>query len=99
MALGLPIGNFGDKAMTTTRELDAIPAVVSTSTELGALIRAVRRRQGLLQVDLAGLGNSGNRFVVDLERGKPTVQLQKVFDMLDLLGLEVEVRWKRPRFG
>ncbi|MGE8667071.1 MAG: helix-turn-helix domain-containing protein [Achromobacter mucicolens] len=85
--------------MTTTRELDAIPAVVSSSTELGALIRSVRRRQGLLQVDLAGLGNSGNRFVVDLERGKPTVQLQKVFDMLDLLGLEVEVRWKRPRFG
>lgn len=85
--------------MTTTRELDAIPAVVSSSTELGALIRSVRRRQGLLQVDLTGLGNSGNRFVVDLERGKPTVQLQKVFDMLDLLGLEVEVRWKRPRFG
>ena len=85
--------------MTTTRELDVIPAVVSTSTELGALIRAVRRGQGLLQVDLAGLGNSGNRFVVDLERGKPTVQLQKVFDMLDLLGLEVEVRRKRPRFG
>ena len=85
--------------MTTTRELDAIPAVVSSSTELGALIRSVRRRQGLLQVDLAGLGKSGNRFVVDLERGKPTVQLQKVFDMLDLLGLEVEVRWKRPRFG
>lgn len=85
--------------MMNTRELDAIPAVVSTSTEMGALIRGVRRRRGLLQADLAGLGNSGNRFVVDLERGKPTVQLQKVFDMLDLLGLEVEVRWKRPRFG
>ncbi|MNU10000.1 hypothetical protein D3C72_2569060 [compost metagenome] len=53
----------------------------------------------MLQADLAGLGNTGNRFVVDLERGKPTLQLQKVLDMLDLLGLEIEVRWKRARLG
>ena len=38
---------------------------------------------------------TGNRFVVDLERGKPTLQLQKVLDMLDLLGLEVRVGPKR----
>ena len=54
-------------------------------------MKAVRRSQGLLQTDLAGLSGTGNRFVVDLERGKPTLQLQKVLDMLDLLGLEVRV--------
>ena len=43
---------------------------------------------------VAGLGNTGNRFVVELENGKPTVQLQKVLDLLDLLGLEVVVRPK-----
>jgi hypothetical protein len=51
----------------------------------------------LLQADLAGLSGTGNRYVVDLERGKPTLQLQKVLDMLDLLGLEVQVAPKRPR--
>lgn len=85
--------------MTKACGLDAVPAVVRSSVQLGDLIRTVRRSQGLLQMDLAGLGNSGNRFVVDLERGKPTVQLQKVLDMLDLLGLEVEVHWKRVRLG
>ncbi len=85
--------------MTTVGKFDALPAVVRTSIELGALIRAVRRSQSLLQADLAGLGNTGNRFVVDLERGKPTLQLQKVLDMLDLLGIEIEVRWKRARLG
>jgi HTH-type transcriptional regulator / antitoxin HipB len=67
---------------------------VHTAAELGALIRAQRRRLGLKQLDIAGLGNTGNRFIVELENGKPTVQLQKVLDVLDLLGLEVTVRAK-----
>jgi HTH-type transcriptional regulator / antitoxin HipB len=67
---------------------------VRTAAELGELVRAQRARQALRQVDLAGLGNTGNRFVVELENGKPTVQLQKVLDLLDLLGLEVVIRPK-----
>lgn len=64
------------------------------SEDLGKLVRRVRTEQELLQNDLAGLAGTGNRFIVDLERGKPTLQLQKVLDVLDLLGLEVIVRRK-----
>lgn len=64
------------------------------SEELGKLVRQLRAEQGLLQIDLAGLAGTGNRFIVDLERGKPTLQLQKVLDVLDLMGLEVVVRRK-----
>ena len=71
------------------------PTRISTSAELGRLVKAVRREQQLLQIDVAGLANRGTRFVVDLERGKPTLQLQKVLDLLDLLGLEVVVQRKR----
>jgi y4mF family transcriptional regulator len=67
---------------------------VRTSAALGAVIRAQRKRLALSQLDLAGLGNTGNRFIVDLENGKPTVQLQKALDLMDLLGLEVVVRAK-----
>lgn len=74
-----------------------LPATIRTAAELGELVKAMRRDQGLLQADLAGLSGSGNRFVGDLERGKPTLQLQKVLDMLDLLGLEVQIAPKRPR--
>ena len=63
-----------------------------SSAELGALLRARRQHLGLTQLDLAGLGNTGNRFIVDVENGKPTVQLQKVLDLMQLLGLEVVVR-------
>lgn len=73
------------------------PIPVRSSAELGALIRAQRLTLGLKQLDIAGLGNTGNRFIVELENGKPTVQLQKVLDLLDLLGLEVTVRAKASR--
>jgi HTH-type transcriptional regulator/antitoxin HipB len=71
--------------------------LIRSSIELGALIRDQRKRLALKQLDLAGLGNTGNRFIVDLENGKPTVQLQKVLDLMDLLGLEVVVRTKASR--
>lgn len=68
---------------------------VLTSTEtLGALVRQQRKQLALNQLDLAGLGNTGNRFIVELERGKPTLQLQKVLQVMDLLGLEMVVRRK-----
>ena len=80
----LPVGNSVNHEHT-----------VRSSIELGAVVREQRKRLALKQLDIAGLGNTGNRFIVDLERGKPTVQLQKVLDMVDLLGLEVVIRRKR----
>jgi HTH-type transcriptional regulator / antitoxin HipB len=81
--LSLPIGNSLE-----------FPAVIRSSTELGALVREQRKRLELKQLDIAGLGQTGNRFIVDLENGKPTLQLQKVLDIVSLLGLEVVVRRK-----
>jgi HTH-type transcriptional regulator / antitoxin HipB len=85
-AHSLPIGNSG-----------GTETPIRSSVELGAIIRGQRKRLELKQLDLAGLGNTGNRFIVDLENGKPTVQLQKVLDLMDLLGLEVVVRTKASR--
>jgi len=81
-----PIGN---SAATET--------VIRLPAELGAIVRAQRKALALKQLDIAGLGNTGNRFIVELENGKPTVQLQKVLNVLDLLGLEVVVRPKTTR--
>ncbi len=69
--------------------------VLSTTSELGGVVRAIRRDQGLTQLDVAGLAGLSNRFVIDLERGKATLQMQKVLDVLSLLGLEVTIR-KKP---
>ena len=60
-----------------------------TPEELGAIVRAARRDAGLTQELLAGAAGTGVRFIVELEAGKPTIQLGKVLAVLDLLGLRV----------
>lgn len=62
-----------------------------TSEQLGAAIRAARKAQGLRQDELAGAAGVGLRFVVELERGKPSVQLDKVLAVLAALGLTLRV--------
>jgi len=71
--------------------------IVRTAADIGALARDWRKQQGMKQADVAGVSGSGNRFIVDLESGKPTLQLQKTLDVLQLLGLEVVVRPKTDR--
>ena len=72
----------------------ALRRVIRCAAELGEVARKQRQMLGLKQGDVAGLGNTGNRFMVDLEHGKPTLQLQKTLDVLDLLGLEVVIQPK-----
>ena len=54
---------------------------------VGKLVQSERKRQGLTQLQLAGLANTGIRFISDLENGKGTVQLQKLQAVLAALGL------------
>jgi HTH-type transcriptional regulator/antitoxin HipB len=77
-----------------TGNVEAMRQVIRSSEALGRIARQQRRSLKLNQSDVAGLGNTGNRFIGDLEQGKPTLQLQKVLDTLDLLGLEVVVQAK-----
>ncbi|MET0964509.1 MAG: helix-turn-helix domain-containing protein [Noviherbaspirillum sp.] len=63
-------------------------------SEFGEVVQAVRKQQGLTQVDVSGLAGLGMRFLVDLEKGKQTIQMQKALDVLAQLGLEVVIRKK-----
>lgn len=67
---------------------------VTSTVQLGKIARAARKKQGLTQLDLAGLAGKSNRFLIDLERGKETLQMQMVIDVLALLGLELAIKEK-----
>lgn len=56
---------------------------------LGEYIRKKRDLHNLTQLELAERSGVGVRFVRDLERGKPTVQLDKVNQVLALFGEEL----------
>ena len=62
-----------------------------SSEAVGKLVQDERKRQGLTQLQLAGLANTGIRFVSDLENGKGTVQLQKLLAVMGALGLGLYV--------
>lgn len=57
--------------------------------EFGEYIRAKRKLYNLTQLELAERSGVGVRFVRELERGKATVQLDKVNMVLALFGEEL----------
>lgn len=67
---------------------------ISTSAELGRLARKKRKESGVEQAKVAGLAGVGVRFLSELERGKPTAELEKTLRVLERLGLQV---WILPR--
>ncbi len=54
-------------------------------------VRAVRLTHKMTQTELAGLSGTGLRFISELERGKPSVELSKVLAVLSSLGLRIEL--------
>ena len=60
--------------------------------KIGNLVRKYRKSQKLLQYQLAGACGVGVRFIVDLEAGKPTIQLGKALRVLHMLGCKVEIK-------
>ena len=64
------------------------------SRRVDRLAEAVRQRRaelGLRQADLAQLGGCSRRFVHTLEQGKSTLRLDKLLDVLEVLGLGLSV--------
>ena len=59
-----------------------------TPTEIGRVVRATRKQIRVTQADLALTSGTGLRFVIDLEKGKPTCQIGKVLTVLQTLGIE-----------
>jgi HTH-type transcriptional regulator/antitoxin HipB len=67
---------------------------IRSAKDLGVSIKKFRNSQKMTQADILGLANTGNRFIVELENGKGTVQFNKVLDVLDILGLEMIIKKK-----
>lgn len=61
------------------------------SSELGLIVRRERKAQKLKQAELAAVSGVGIRFVVDLEAGKPTLQLEKVLRVVRTLGCSIQI--------
>jgi y4mF family transcriptional regulator len=76
--------------MSSTKNIPNGKNITSTQV-LGLIVKSKRKQDQLTQIELAELTGVGTRFLSELENGKPTVQLDKVLQVLAGLGLKMEI--------
>jgi y4mF family transcriptional regulator len=59
--------------------------------DIGKKIQELRKIAKITQVELSVRAGVGLRFIRELERGKPTVRLDKVDQVLEFFGYHLEV--------
>jgi len=63
---------------------------ITSAEQYGKAIRDARKNLGLTQSDVASACGTGIRFIVDLEHGKPTCELEKALRIAHMLGIVME---------
>lgn len=69
--------------------MDLNQTSLSLAVQFGQLVKARRTRLKMSQDDLAFASGVGRRFIIELERGKPTCQLGPSLMVLATLGIYI----------
>lgn len=64
---------------------------IDNASALGPIVRATRKAQGMRQDDTAGSIGVSENFLGKVERGDASVTWAKLFQVLDGLGIRLEV--------
>jgi HTH-type transcriptional regulator / antitoxin HipB len=62
-----------------------------SAQQIGELVKKTRKSMGVAQKRLALTSGTGLRFIIELEQGKPTCQLEKALTVLHTLGIKMEL--------
>jgi HTH-type transcriptional regulator / antitoxin HipB len=62
-----------------------------SSQDLGRIVRETRKKLGVTQKALALTSGTGLRFVIELEKGKPTCEIGKVLTVVQTLGIRIDL--------
>ncbi len=64
--------------------------MITNAKDFGQMVARARKALGITQRDLALAINAGERFIVDLEAGKPTAQLGKALAAARAAGVRLD---------
>ena len=64
-------------------------AHLRTPADIGTAIRACRESRGLNQAELARLAGVGRQWLIQMEKGKPTVQIEPILKTFEALNLKL----------
>ncbi len=59
--------------------------------QIAQTVRYFRKQSGLSQLELAQLAGVGKTVVFDIEKGKPTVQLDSLLKVLSVLNIQLKL--------
>ena len=76
-------GTIYDEIKRPTRTRIAMPS------DLGALLKSVRKSKGLTQQEFADLSGVGRRFIAECEAGKPRLEFAKVLQVAAAAGIDI----------
>lgn len=62
-----------------------------TAQSIGEIVKLTRKSLGVTQKELATSSGTGVRFIIELEQGKPTCQLEKTLTVIRTLGIKIHV--------
>ena len=65
--------------------------MIQSPENIGRYIRKIRKELNVTQRDLALTAGTGLRFIIDLENGKPTCQIGKTLQVLQVLGIQLNL--------
>jgi len=64
---------------------------INSPEELGLYLLKERKHLKLTQKEISEFADVGRKFIIEIEKGKATAQLGKVFELLNNLGLELHL--------
>lgn len=67
-------------------------ATIKSCEDLSILVLKARKSQNLTQKELAALCGTGERFIVDLEKGKATCSIDKALMVATTLGIRITAK-------
>ncbi len=67
---------------------------IYNAEDIGKIVKKTRKKLGVTQRNLALTSGTGLRFIIELEQGKPTCQLEKVLTVLRTLGIKLIIKGK-----
>lgn len=62
---------------------------IRSAMDIGVVVKNLRKHQGIRQADMAEMISASHVLLRDIERGKETVNLGKVLQLLEELGVRV----------
>lgn len=69
----------------------AVKIGIKSITEIGRIVQFHRKQAGLSRIALADIAGVGKTVVYDIEKGKPTVRLNTLLNILGALNITLSI--------